>query len=130
MTAKPFRFRFSLRTFAILVAIACFTLACWRWTKTWGVESLQSVSDSYAARRVVAVAPLILATDLEIPNFSGHGEVSMFRTYYVWRFIGSVKVPFVHWVYTYHDPDREIKYLGPPITQWQWQTQPPAAFPN
>ena len=87
------RFRFSLRTLAILIALLCFGLASWHWTATRGVEAIKHKTDDYEPIR--PIAPFLLVREAAEMHGGMGTNLVMKRSYYIW-FFGLVKeLPFM-----------------------------------
>ena len=98
---KRFRPRFSIRTLAIVITLACCYAACWGPTKRRGFEAVYNagyrLSESSEPRGFVLKgterlpAPLIVvATRIQ----DNDGETSLFRSYYFWFFGFVTKLPW------------------------------------
>ncbi len=89
---KRFRTRFSIRTLAILVTLACCYAACWGPTKRQGVQEVKSYAPPIATgeRRTQftrPVAPLLIAVD-------NSGTERQCRRYYIWFFGCIAELPY------------------------------------
>jgi hypothetical protein len=81
------RFRFSLRTLVILVAVVCCALASWHWTKTRGVKAIRQIEENEPTK---AVAPFLLACYADEIHGGVITTMVTKRRYYIW-FFGFVK---------------------------------------
>ncbi len=110
---RRWRTRFSVRTFLILVTLACGYAACWWPTKTPGVHDIWShrFHEEYKTWRQTygfqpgvnaeaAFPPVISTIEME-PNASPPPRFSYHRRYYFWFFGYVVSLPF----------EREIHFL-------------------
>lgn len=84
------RFRFSLRTLAILIALLCFVLGSWKLTATLGIKDVRGGRGPGWA--INAIAPFVVVADYGGEDGRGN-EIQIFRSYYVW---------FFGWTYRVH----------------------------
>jgi len=98
---KPSRWKFSIRTLALLVALLCGYLACWGPTTKWGIEDVSNHADrtepvawGYMApsvyRDASVAAPLVVGATGLATKWDGTYR----RRYYFWFFGYVVKLPY------------------------------------
>jgi hypothetical protein len=84
------RFRFSLRTLAILVTLFCAYLACWLPTKR---HAASRMGPWQFVQKATAPLPLLVRED-QIHFSSDDFRVRYPRRYYVWLFGPKMELPF------------------------------------
>jgi hypothetical protein len=93
------KLRFSLRTLAILVTLACLYLGCWIPTSTYGVRDVQkqvALETTLKTKVPVPKAPLILEVSTSSAYvFSGTPSSVVTRDYYFWFFGWVAKLPYL-----------------------------------
>ena len=97
MGTMRFRPRFSIRTLAIVVTLVCAYFGAWEMTKRYGMATVRLVTSNQIINIASPVPLLIRLDQVEPLNWRDQWVLTKrvgSRSYYIWIFGATIKLPF------------------------------------